>query len=157
MERALSDDSETEDSPSRDIHTQTSRRSILSKHSVGLASVEDNVVAPAKPNVCIQIEEALHLPKYLCGEEHLEPEVYVSCQLPEAKVVSTDALKSVKPKWNFRTDVTMDVQVLKEKRFEFKLWRCVQNGKRSSKDLLIGVAEIDTSPLFYGRENLILV
>lgn len=133
------------------IETQTSRKSIPSKHSVGIATVQSTANSTSKQSVCIQIEEALHLPKYLAGEEYTEPEVYVSYQIPGAKVISTDAIKSIKPKWNFRENMTMDIQVIKEKRNEFKVWRCVENGMRSSKDLLIGVAEVDTSPLFYGK------
>ena len=103
-------------------------------------------------NMSVHIEEALHLPKYQRAEEYHQPEVYVSYHIPPADVIYTSIIKSIKPRWNFRIENSkVDICALKEKRIEFKVWRAVGHEVCMERDLVMGVAEVDTSLLFYGK------
>jgi len=147
-----SDLSDTEESLLNNICTQTSRpkvqeQEVQAKISHAGAQKDDKSIS-----ICVQIEEALHLPKYLSGEEQLEPNTYATCQLLDQLLTTKVVTKSVKPRWNFRNECKLDVENLRGEFLEFKVWRCAGTSVNQNKNLHIGLAKIDTSPLFYGKK-----
>jgi len=105
--------------------------------------------------VSVQIEEALHLPTYLSGDEHCIPSSYVTCQLPDNNQLMTSLTSTtIKPKWNFRQELRLDFDKIKGKLIEFTVWRCVGTMVDTVKDIQIGIAKIDTTPLFHGMKSI---
>ncbi|XP_066911163.1 C2 domain-containing protein 3-like isoform X2 [Clytia hemisphaerica] len=105
--------------------------------------------------VSVQIEEALHLPTYLSGDEHCYPSTYVTCQLPDNNQLMTLlASTTVKPKWNFRQELRLDFDKIKGKLIKFTVWRCVGTMVDTVKDIQIGIAKIDTTSLFHGMKSI---
>lgn len=149
--------SDSEESLLNNICTQTSHPKVQEQEVQAKLSNVDAQKDDKKISVCVQIEEALHLPKYLSGEEHFEPNTYATCQLLDQSLVTNLINKSVKPRWNFRRECKIDVQNLRGEFLEFKVWRCIGSTINRNKDLHIGMTKVDTSPLFYGKRFSLIV
>ena len=127
------------------------RRAKPKEQTIQPSCTETQTNTAAGVLVCIQIEEAMHLPKYLSGEERLEPISYVTCKLLENELVTGLGAQSVKPNWNFRKELRLEADRLKESCIECVVWRCVGSSIDKTNDLQIGTAKIDTAPLFLGK------
>ena len=159
-EEDLSKDSssnEEENSLLNNIYTQTSRVKLTEQKVQVKASSAEKTETDNLSNVgaivCIQVEEAVHLPKYLSGEERLAPSTYVKCKLlDQDELVTEVAMQTVKPCWNFRKELRLDADRLKkESCIQCVLWRCVGPNPDTANDLQIGIAKIDIAPLFVGK------
>lgn len=134
-----------------DICTQTNGNNITQNGGLQEVTESDD----GKLSIRFQIEEALHLPTHLKGSESMEPDVYVSYELEKKGLVFTDiSHKSVKPRFNFQKLEKVHREVFDGKNLDFKVWRCVSNVQNAEKDILIGVAKVDVSALFYGKCDL---
>ncbi|XP_057312675.1 C2 domain-containing protein 3-like isoform X2 [Hydractinia symbiolongicarpus] len=135
-----------------DICTQTSGNKITQNDGLQEVTESDD----GKLSIRFQIEEALHLPTYLKESESMEPDVYVSYELEKKGLVFTDIYhKSAKPRFNFQKLEKVHREVFDDKYLDFKVWRCVSNIQNAEKDILIGVAKVDVSALFYGMKQII--
>lgn len=135
-----------------DICTQTNGNNITQNGGLQEVTESDD----GKLSIRFQIEEALHLPTHLKGSESMEPDVYVSYELEKKGLVFTDiSHKSVKPRFNFQKLEKVHREVFDGKNLDFKVWRCVSNVQNAEKDILIGVAKVDVSALFYGMKQII--
>jgi len=105
-------------------------------------------------SIYFHIEEALHIPSVLFKEKSIEPDVYVTYEV-ESISHTPVCYSSVKPKWNFQKEEKIDIDKFKNRDVEFKLWRCLGNEVNIEKDILMGIAKVDTSPLFAGMKQIV--
>ena len=121
----------------------------VSSKKVGQISRSDDEVS--KEKIHFHIEEALHLPRVLVKDSYIEPNVYASYQVANDDVVYTPACsRTVKPKWNFHVMENIACDKIKNTMISFKVWRCVGENLDHTRDVLMGAAVVDTSPLFLG-------
>lgn len=143
-----------EESLLNNICTQTSRAKLKEKIIQAKPSSEEIKTNTTGVPVCVQIEEAMHLPKWLSGEERIEPISYVTCTLMDNELTTGLSAHTAKPSWNFRKELRLDsVEHLKETCIKCVVWRCVGSSVNKTNDLQIGTAKIDTAPLFFGKSD----
>lgn len=141
-----------EESLLNNICTQTSRAKLKEQIVQAKPSSAETETNTTGVPLCFQIEEAMHLPKHLSGEERVEPISYVTCKLLEEELTTGLSAQTVKPSWNFRKELRLDsVERLKETCVECIVWRCVGSNADRINDFQIGTAKIDTAPLFLGK------
>ena len=143
---------DAEESLLNNICTQTSRAKLKEQIVQAKPSSAETETNTTGVQLCVQIEEAMHLPKHLSGEERIEPISYVTCKLLDSELTTGLSAQTAKPIWNFRKELRLDsVERLKETCIECVVWRCVSSKVDRTNDLQIGAAKIDTTPLFLGK------
>lgn len=92
----------------------------------------------------VDVEEAMHLPNV--------SNIYVSYQLPKLPLKFTGVSKTkVKHRWQFQKQHKIKLDSLKGRRIIFQVLKCTGERQKIEEDILVGTAELDAGPLFYGE------
>ena len=122
--------------------------SVSSKKVCQISKSDDEVL---KEKIHFHVEEALHLPRVLVKDSYIEPNVYASYQIASDEIVYTPVCsRTVNPKWNFHVMENITYDKIKNTTISFKVWKCDGENADHTRDVLMGAAVVDTSPLFSG-------